>query len=72
VQKEVPFLIWTSPHYRQRSGLQQACLQSLAQEPLSHDNLFHTVMGAMGVRNAVYRGSLDVLSACEGTRLTSR
>ena len=72
VQKEVPFLIWTSPHYRQRSGLQQSCLQSQAREPLSHDNLFHAVMGAMGVRNEVYRPQLDVLAYCEGTWLTRR
>jgi len=72
VQKEVPFLVWTSESYRQRSGLRQACLQAQGHQPFSHDNLFHTVMGAFGVRNAVYQGPLDMLAACEETWLTSR
>jgi lipid A ethanolaminephosphotransferase len=72
VQKEVPFLMWTSESYRHRIGLRQSCLLERARQPASHDNLFHTVMGAMGMRNAVYRGPLDVLAECQETWLTSR
>jgi lipid A ethanolaminephosphotransferase len=72
VQKEVPFLMWTSESYRQRSGLRQSCLLDQANASLSHDNLFHTVMGAMGLRNAVYREPLDILARCQETWLTSR
>jgi lipid A ethanolaminephosphotransferase len=72
VQKEVPFLMWTSESYRHRTGLRQSCLQDRAKHPASHDNLFHTVMGAMAVRNAVYRGPLDILAECQETWVTRR
>jgi lipid A ethanolaminephosphotransferase len=65
VQTHVPLLVWTSQGYRQRTGLRESCLRANAHEPVSHDNIFHTVMGAFGLRNAVYRGQLDLLAGCE-------
>lgn len=64
-QKRVPFFLWTSDSYRRRTGLQQSCLQTRAKAPMTHDNVFHTVMGAFGVRNAVYNPRLDIISSCE-------
>lgn len=63
-QKEVPFVLWTSPGFVQRTQLDQACLRSRSQRPASHDNLYHTVMGAGDIRNAAYDPRLDVMSAC--------
>jgi lipid A ethanolaminephosphotransferase len=63
-QKEVPMLMWMSPGYAQRFNLDAQCVRSHAGEPLSHDNLYHTVLGATGVRNQLYDPALDVLSAC--------
>lgn len=71
-QKEVPFLVWTSGGYRQHSGLHLSCLRQEAHDAISHDNLFHTVMGAFGLRNAVYDEGLDILTACRDPLLTSR
>jgi lipid A ethanolaminephosphotransferase len=42
---------------------QKTCLAAKRDEPLSHDNLFHTVLGLVGVRAAEYKASLD-LAAC--------
>lgn len=63
-QKEVPMLIWASRGYAERTGLQVDCVRARSSEPVSHDNLYHTVLGAMEVRNAVYDSALDVLAAC--------
>lgn len=63
-QKEVPMMLWTSPGYADRVGLRRGCLRSRAQEALSHDNLYHTVLGATEVRNEIYDAGLDILSAC--------
>ena len=55
VQKEVPMLLWTSRGYA-RAGPTAVRLPAL-DEPtnaLSHDNLYHTVLGAAEVRNEVY------------------
>jgi lipid A ethanolaminephosphotransferase len=64
VQKEVPMLFWTSRGYVERTGLSTSCLQSRAHDAVSHDNLYHTVLGALGVRNAVYDSSLDLFARC--------
>lgn len=63
-QKQVPFLIWMSAGYRQRVGVDESCLRARTEEELTHDNIFHTVMGAVGVRNAAYQPALDLFSGC--------
>jgi lipid A ethanolaminephosphotransferase len=67
-QKEVPMLIWTSAGYEQRMALRTGCLQMQSRDPLSHDNLYHTVLGATDVRNEVYDSRLDIFSACHAQR----
>jgi len=63
-QKEVPFMIWMSDGYRQRAGVDEACLRARTAEAFTHDNIFHSVMGAVGVRNAAYKSALDIFSGC--------
>jgi lipid A ethanolaminephosphotransferase len=41
------------------------CLQAQRDKPLSHDNLFHSVLGLMSVKTAVYQRELDFFAACE-------
>jgi lipid A ethanolaminephosphotransferase len=67
VQTEVPFMVWTSAGFRRDQGVDVECLRAQRNEPLSHDNLYHTVLGAMNTRNAVYDASLDVFAQCRST-----
>lgn len=64
VQKEVPMLFWASPGYVERTGLSLGCVRARAHDAISHDNLYHTVLGALAVRDAVYDPALDVLAPC--------
>jgi lipid A ethanolaminephosphotransferase len=64
VQKEVPMLFWASSGYLQRTGLSMACMRGRAHDAVSHDNIYHTVLGAMAVRDAVYDSSMDLLASC--------
>jgi lipid A ethanolaminephosphotransferase len=64
VQKEVPMLFWASRGYVERTGLSMSCLEARSHDAISHDNLYHTVLGALAVRNAVYEPGLDVLAQC--------
>lgn len=67
-QKQVPMLMWLSPSYRERAGLDLPCLREQATHgPYSHDNLYHTVMGLTGVRDAAYEAGLDLVQPCAGT-----
>jgi lipid A ethanolaminephosphotransferase len=61
-QIHVPMLMWFSPAVA--GSLQSACLQAQRDLPWTHDNLFHTVIGMVGVKAAEYRAALDVLAAC--------
>ncbi len=64
VQKEVPMLFWASPGYVERSGLSMGCMRTHAHDAVSHDNVYHTVLGALGVQDAVYDPALDLLAGC--------
>lgn len=64
VQKEVPMLLWTSKAYDARVGMHSGCVQRRAQRNPSHDNLYHTILGAAGVSNQVYDRKLDLLAGC--------
>ncbi len=64
VQYRVPMIFWASPSFMSLSRLKAACLEAGTRTPLSHDNLFHSVLGLLDVRTSVYRTSLDMFAAC--------
>ena len=57
-QTHVPMVVWTP------SAERRQCLAAQRDAPLSHDNLFHTVAGALGIRASEYRAALDLFAAC--------
>ena len=56
-QKHVPFVVWAPT-------LDHGCLQARRDRPLSHDNLFDTVLGLYGITTTEYRTHLDALHGC--------
>lgn len=66
-QTRVPYLIWMSEGYRRRFSVDDACLRSRRQSQLSHDTVYHTVLGALGLRNGFYQVALDLFGRCEPT-----
>jgi lipid A ethanolaminephosphotransferase len=64
VQQEVPMLVWASPGYLERTRLSMACMRDHSHEAVGHDNLYHTVLGALGVRDAIYDPAMDLLARC--------
>jgi len=67
-QTHVPMVAWLSPQFQQVKGLDGACLAQKKDGEYSHDNLFHTVLGMMGVATQAYDAKLDILAACEPRR----
>jgi lipid A ethanolaminephosphotransferase len=63
-QTHVPFVMWFSQDAPGAFGVETACLRGRADEALSHDNLYHSVLGLMGVRTAVYRPDRDISYPC--------
>jgi lipid A ethanolaminephosphotransferase len=64
-QVHVPMLLWMSPEFAADRGLDTQCMQAVAQQPASHDNLFHSVLGLLDVRTGVYRDRLDLTATCQ-------
>lgn len=63
-QTHVPMLIWTNQHMRDFTRLDWPCLMSRAQQPASHDHLFHTLLGLTQVSTQAYQPSLDLSAGC--------
>jgi lipid A ethanolaminephosphotransferase len=64
VQTHVPFVAWLSPEFSGETKLDPGCLAAGSAQPASHDNLFHSVLGMMGVATSVYDRSLDRFADC--------
>lgn len=63
-QKHVPMLVWLSEGFRARFKIDQACLQAKRQGALSHENLFHSMLGLLDIQTAVYRAERDLFAGC--------
>jgi lipid A ethanolaminephosphotransferase len=64
LQKHVPWITWLSPGFQRASGVTTQCLASRADARVTHDNLFHSVLGLMQVGTSAYQRTLDAYAAC--------
>jgi lipid A ethanolaminephosphotransferase len=65
VQKQVAMIGWLSPSFERWSGVSTACLSQQRDRPLSHDHLFHSVLGVMSVQTREYLAERDLFVACQ-------
>ena len=72
VQTHVPMVAWLSAGFAASAGIDTACLSRVAARPITHDTLFHSVLGAMDVATADYRSDRDVFAPCRGPAATAR
>ena len=64
-QTQVPMIAWLSPQWLKRKNLAQGCLDQIANEQaVSHDHLFHTVLGMMSIKTQAHARELDVFLPC--------
>lgn len=63
-QTQVPLIAWLPPQRLQADRLDLSCLRGRLDTALSHDNLFHTVLGLARVRASEYQSALDALAPC--------
>ncbi len=59
-QKHVPMIVWFAP----AASATMACLGERRDLPLTHDHLFHSALGLLGIRAAEYQAGLDAFAAC--------
>ena len=63
-QKHVPMLLWLGTPPSAQLDAQRACLAGQREAALTHDNLFHSALGLLGIRAAEYKPGLDAFAAC--------
>jgi lipid A ethanolaminephosphotransferase len=57
-QKHVPMVLWPATRG------QPDCLRTQQAAPLTHDNLFHSALGLLGITATEYDAKLDMLAPC--------
>lgn len=63
-QTHVPMVAWFSPGAYANWGLPQDCLRQHQGDALSHDNVFHTLLGLFDVQTSEYKPELDMFQSC--------
>ena len=65
-QTHVPMFVWVSRQITASGDVDVRCLRGKAHAALSHDNLFHSVLGLLDVDTRAYQASLDIFDGCRG------
>ena len=66
-QTRIPLVWWMSRGYAAAAKLDASCIENKRHSPISHDNLFHTLLGAFDVRTDLYQASLDLFKSCRAS-----
>ena len=65
-QTHVPWFMWANDAYFTSKALDKSCLQQkAANDFVSHDNLFHTLLGFYGVNTTQKNKDLDITFSCK-------
>ncbi|MFF7706137.1 phosphoethanolamine--lipid A transferase [Pseudomonas sp. NPDC007930] len=64
-QTHVPMVLWFGQGSLSDAGVNRTCLQGeQSQAGLSHDNVFHSLLGWFAVRTDLYQQGLDIFNGC--------
>ena len=63
-QTRVPMMLWLSESFSARFHIDATCLNARRNQALSHDNIFHSVLGMLDIVTAVRNPRLDLFHAC--------
>jgi lipid A ethanolaminephosphotransferase len=67
-QKHVAYVAWIGPGLAAWRGIDLDCAGRGLDAPLSHDNLYHTVLGLVDVTTPTYDAALDTFAPCRKPR----
>ena len=63
-QLQVPMVWWLPPTTAAAMGFDEQCFRATARRAVSHDNLYHSIMGMLGVSTPRYRPERDLSAGC--------
>ncbi|MBA6327454.1 phosphoethanolamine--lipid A transferase [Colwellia sp. MB02u-6] len=68
-QTHVPMIYWTN---KIQTDFNSQCLNALAKSPISHDNVFDTLLSIMSVKTSAYRIESDPFIDCKSKHAIAR
>ena len=71
-QTRVPMILWMSKRFQDGFDIDQDCVASNRHAQLSHDNLFHSVLGLLDIRTAEHLPALDLFESCKSLDKVAR
>lgn len=63
-QTKVPMLWWMSDAYASAQQLKAECMAQRTTQKLSHDNLFHSLLGIFQISSKIHQQNLDLFHPC--------
>jgi len=63
-QTKVPFVLWMGGLFQSSMMLDGDCLRDASLLPVSHDNLFHSVLGLLDIATTIRDPALDLIGPC--------
>lgn len=64
-QTKVPAILWMSQNFEDQLGIDRRCMAAKAGDALSHDNLFHSLLGMLDIQTAERDNALDIFATCK-------
>ena len=63
-QTRVPMIFWASAGMMDRLNLDKACMSLRSQRPLSHDNIFHSLLGLLHIDTRAKKPLKNLFAGC--------
>lgn len=63
-QTKVPFVVWFSDEFKNQMRLNGNCVRAKQDDPVTHDNLFHSMLGLLDIETQVHDSVLDLFGSC--------
>lgn len=63
-QTQIPMVMWMSQGFASSFNVNNDCLKRKTDNPISHDNLFHSLLGMLQIESKYYEKELDITSEC--------
>jgi lipid A ethanolaminephosphotransferase len=64
-QTQIPMIWWMSDPFANAQSLSASCLKQQSTKALSHDHLFHSLLGLFKVKTTLYQPAMDMLQPCQ-------
>jgi lipid A ethanolaminephosphotransferase len=65
-------LAWLSDGFAEGRAIDVECLERRRHEPVSHDHIFHSMLGLFAVETGAYSPALDLFGPCRGRHVAQR